>query len=101
MQSIIQILKVNELRKGVSSKTQKPWEMQDCECILINQDGSVGSVGVLQLPRSLIGDKAPQTGKYTATFALAAGMTDRKINAVLTALTPVVSLTSRAAATAA
>lgn len=89
MQSILQILKVNDLRKGISAKTQKPWEMQDAECILINADGSVGSVGVLQLPKSLMGDKTPTPGTYTATFALVSGMTDRKINAVLTALTPV------------
>ena len=89
MQSIIQILKVNEVRKGISAKTNKPWEMQDAECILINADGSVGSVGVLQLPKSLMGDKTPTSGTYTATFALVSGMTDRKINAVLTALTPV------------
>lgn len=89
MQSILQILKVNELRKGISAKTNKPWEMQDAECILINADGSVGSVGVLQLPKSIMGEKAPAAGTYTATFALVSGMTDRKINAVLTALTPV------------
>lgn len=94
MQSIIQILKVNELRKGVSAKSNKPWEMQDCECILINHDGTVGSVGVLQLPRMLIGERAPIAGKYTATFALSAGLLDRKINAVLTALT-LVPATSR------
>lgn len=89
MQSILQILKLNEVRKGISSKTNKPWEMQDAECILINADGSVASVGVLQLPKSLMGDTAPTAGTYTATFALVSGMTDRKINAVLTALTPV------------
>lgn len=89
MQSILQILKLNELRKGISARTNKPWEMQDAECILINADGSVGSVGVLQLPKSLMGDKTPTAGTYTATFALVSGMTDRKINAVLTALTPV------------
>lgn len=90
MQSIIQILKINEVRKGISAKTNRPWEMQDCECILINADGSVGSVGVLQLPKSLMGDKVPSVGTYTATFALVSGMTDRKINAVLTNLTQVV-----------
>jgi hypothetical protein len=96
MQSILQILKVNELRKGVSAKTNKPWQMQDAECVLINADGSVGSVGVLQLPKSLIGDKTPTSGTYTATFALVSGMTDRKINAVLTALTPITKQLSKA-----
>ena len=90
MQSIIQILKVNELRKGISAKThQTMGNPENAECILINADGSVGSVGVLQLPKSLMGDKTPTAGTYTATFALFSGMTDRKINAVLTALLPV------------
>jgi hypothetical protein len=86
MQSILQILKVNTLRNGISAKTNKPWEMQDAECILINQDGTPASVGVLQLPKSLMGANAPVAGVYTATFALVSGMTDRKINAVLTNL---------------
>ena len=37
--------------------------------------------------RMLMGDKLPKHGDYTASFALHAGF-DRKINAVLTALTP-------------
>ena len=89
MQSILQILKLNAVRSGISAKTNKPWEMQDAECVLINQDGTPASVGVLQLPKSLMGDKAPTAGTYTATFALVSGMTDRKINAVLINLTPV------------
>lgn len=86
MQSKIQILKVNDLRTGKSVKTGKDWQMQDAECILINDDGTIGAVGVLQLPKTLLGDKAPTVGLYTASFALNAGI-DRKINAVLTALT--------------
>jgi hypothetical protein len=97
MQSLIQILKLNAVRSGISSKTNKPWEMQDAECVLINQDGTPASVGVLQLPKSLMGTAAPAAGIYTATFALVSGMTDRKINAVLTHLTPVSKLPSKAA----
>ena len=85
MQSKIKILKINEVRSGV--KNGKEWSMQDAECILMNDDGSIGNVGVLQLPKSLMGDKLPKHGDYTASFALHAGF-DRKINAVLTALTP-------------
>jgi hypothetical protein len=97
MQSLIQILKTNEVRKGISAKTNKPWEMQDAECVLINQDGTPASVGVLQLPKSLMGASAPAPGIYTATFALVSGMTDRKINAVLTHLTPVGKTPAKAA----
>lgn len=94
MQSLIKILKVNPLRTGTSAKTNKPWEMQDAECVLINDDGTVGSVGVLQLPKSLMGANLPTSGDYTAKFSLMAGMLDRKINAVLTGLTPVTRATN-------
>ena len=68
MQTIIQILKVNEARSG--NKDGRDWSMQDCECILLNDDGSVGEVGVCALPKDLIGKVAP--GHYTASFTLAA-----------------------------
>ncbi len=86
--SIIQILKVNELKKGVSSKNGRPYEIQDCECALLADTGELEQVGVLQLGRDMMGDNAPKVGTYSASFALRAGMTDRKIGAVLTGLTP-------------
>jgi hypothetical protein len=87
MQSLIKILKINALKKGTSSRTNKPYEMQDAECLLMNDDGTVGSVGVLQLPKNLMGQHLPIVGDYTAKFSLQAGMLDRKINAVLVGLT--------------
>ena len=96
MQSKLQILKGNEARTGKSVKTGRDWAMQDAECILINDDGTIASVGVLQLPKTLMGDKAPALGLYTASFALNAGI-DRKINAVLTALTKIQQSAPKAA----
>lgn len=90
MQTILQVLKVNEARKGVSKVTGNPWEMQDCECILLNDDGSVGEVGVCSLPRDLIGKTT--VGVYTASFSLRANKSregGRRIEAVLTGLVPV------------
>lgn len=84
--SIIQILKVNELRKGV--KNGRDWAMQDAECMLLSDDGAIEQVGVLQLPKDMMGDAQPKLGIYIGAFALRAGMQDRKIGAVLTALTP-------------
>lgn len=84
--SIIQILKVNELRSGV--KNGRPWTMQDAECALLADTGELEQVGVLQLPKDMMGDAAPKVGTYLGAFALRAGMQDRKIAAVLTALTP-------------
>lgn len=84
--SIIQILKVNEKRSG--NKNGRDWSMQDCECALLADTGELEQVGVLQLPKEMMGDAAPKPGTYLGAFALRAGMQDRKISAVLTALTP-------------
>lgn len=89
MQSILQILKVNELRKGTSHKTgtARDWEMQDCECIVLDDLGNVAQVGVLPLGPEMRKDP-PKPGVYIGTFALRAGMQDRKIGAVLVGLQP-------------
>jgi hypothetical protein len=84
--SIIKVIKVNEVRSGV--KDGRPWSMQDAECILMDENGEEQQVGVLQLPKALMADAAPARGTYIGAFALLAGMRDRRITAVLTALTP-------------
>lgn len=84
MQSILQILKVNEARRG--EKDGRKWEMQDAECCLLDDAGQVQAVGVLSLPRDLV-DKV-STGVYVGSFALKAGYQDRRIGAVLTGLQP-------------
>ena len=84
--SIVKIIKVNELRKG--TKDGREWQMQDAECILLDENGEEQQVGVLMLPRDLRGEKAPSRGIYLGAFTLQAGMRDRRIEAVLTGLTP-------------
>ncbi|MGE8445688.1 MAG: hypothetical protein ACN6O1_05685 [Comamonas sp.] len=84
--SIIEILKVGEIRSGVG-KTGKAWQMQEAECILRDQDGQVVQVGVLDVPRDLIDNLRP--GVYTASFTLNAHYQSRKIGAQLVALTPI------------
>lgn len=86
MQSLLNILKINELRKGVSQKTGRPYEMQDAECLLLKDDGSVDQVGVLQIPRDLLGSVQP--GIFIGSFALRPDMASRRIQAVLTGLQP-------------
>lgn len=84
MTSLIQILKVGDLQ-------DKEWEgrkyqSQECECILLNQDGEMESVGVLRLSEDF--RKAPPAkGTYTAVFSLIASPKDRRIGAVVTGLT--------------
>lgn len=97
MQALIQIIKVNEVRSGVSKTTGKPWTMQDAECLLLADDGSPQHVGVLTLPRGMTGDTAPKPGTYTGTFALQSSLRDRRIEAVLTGLTVVPSRSSASA----
>jgi hypothetical protein len=84
--ALIQIIKTNDPRNGV--KDGRPWSMQDAECLLLNDDGTPATVGVLQLPKELMGDRAPKPGVYTGAFALRSGMRDRRIEAVLTSLQP-------------
>lgn len=88
MQSILRILKLNEVRKGTSQKTGKPYEMQDAECLLLKDTGEVDSVGVLQIPKSLMGKVTE--GDFIGHFALQPDMQSRKIGAVLTGLQPYV-----------
>lgn len=67
--STIQILKVNEVERGVSRKTGQPWERHTAECCLLADDGSVESVGRLNLPES-IRTAGVTTGVYRAGFTL-------------------------------
>lgn len=83
--SIIQVLKVNEPRSGV--KDGRSWDMQDAECALITPEGEIHQVGVLRIPRSL--REVVKVGHFTASFSLQASMKDRRIESVLTGLTPI------------
>lgn len=96
--SIIKVIKVNEKRTG--SKDGRAWEMQDAECILLDDTGEEAQVGVLSLPKHLRGENAPARGIYLGSFALQAGMRDRRIEAVLTGLQPYGVKTPPAAAAA-
>lgn len=85
MQSILQILKLNEPRSGV--KNDRKWEMQEAECLILNETGDVVEVGVLMIPKDLMG-KVP-VGTFFGTFALRANKSregGRRIEAVLTGL---------------
>lgn len=84
--SVIQIIKVGEVQK--KSWEGRNYDVQECECILLNDDGTPEAVGVLRLDEKMRGDKAPSLGTYTAKFSLKPSPKDRKIGAVLTGLTP-------------
>lgn len=88
MQSILQILKLNESRSGKTA-AGRDWTLQDAECILYGDDGQVAEVGVLMIPRELLGKVA--VGTYLGSFALRADKSregQRRIQAVLVGLQP-------------
>lgn len=82
--ALLEILKVNDERSG--TKDGRAWAMQDAECLLLKEDGSIDQVGVLMLPKELRGKVQP--GIYTGAFALRPNMASRRIEAVLTSLHP-------------
>lgn len=88
MNSFLQILKLNDVRSGV--KNERPWQMQDAECVIFSETGEVDQVGVLMIPKELMGAVTP--GTYSGRFAMRANTSregQRRIEAVLTGLTPV------------
>ena len=92
MQSILQILKLNEAREGVAKISGKPYKMQDAECLILNDDGTPAEVGVLMIPKELDGLVKP--GTYIGSFALRANKSregQRRIESVLVGLQPYVA----------
>ena len=86
MQTIIQILKVNE---------PKPWSMEgrsgfshSAECLLLTAEGVVDQVGVLKIKGDDLIKKAV-VGTYTGSFAMRSNPQNRQIEAVLTDLQPI------------
>lgn len=66
--STIQILKVNEVEKGVAKKTGQPWERHTAECMLLADDGSIECVGRLVIPATL--RESVSVGTFRAGFSL-------------------------------
>lgn len=88
MASKLQVLAVNEVRKGQSG--DRTWESQDVECVTILDTGEFAQTGRLRLPKDYIGKVVP--GRYTGTFALARDESKDgggRLVARLTALTPI------------
>ncbi len=90
MNVFLQILKVNPIREGVGKQSGNAYRMQDAECLILDEAGAVDQVGVLMLSKEQVG--VTQPGTYLGSFAMRASTArdgGRKIEAVLTGLTPV------------
>ena len=85
MQSIIQIFKLDEVKKGTSKKSGQPYEIHTAQAALIDDAGDIDTVGVLDIPPALRGQVNP--GTYRGTFAMKTNFMNGRIEAVLTGLT--------------
>lgn len=89
MQTILQILLVNT-KTGTAKKSGQPYSISEAHCVLRNEDGTAGAVGVLTIPKDL--EAVAKPGVYTASFALDAptyGENQGKVVAALKGLVPV------------
>ncbi len=89
MQSMIEILLVTT-KSGNSKKTNAPYSISEAHCVLRNDDGSPGAVGVLVVPKML--EAVAKPGMFTASFGLVAagyGEQQGRIVAQLAGLVPV------------
>lgn len=84
MQSILQILKVNPVQDR--EWEGRKYQSQDCECVLLNDQGQPDQVGVLRVPQDLLGKFQP--GVYIGSFAMRPDRKTRVLGAVLVGLQP-------------
>lgn len=89
MQTILQILLINT-KEGTAKKTGNAYKISEAHCVLRDEDGKPGAVGVLTIPKDL--EAAAKPGLFTASFSLEAptfGENQGKVVAMLKGLVPV------------
>lgn len=89
MHSIIEILLVS-VKEGKSKKTGNDYKISEAHCVLRDETGAPGAVGVLVVPKAL--EAIAKPGVFTAAFSLVAGSfgeNQGRIMAVLSGLVPV------------
>ena len=87
MKAILQVMHVNEVKRGVSRVSGKPYEIQTAYAMVLNESGEPEAVGELLIPRDQTEQIKP--GLFTGTYQF--GVDEKKnIGARLVALTPTV-----------
>ena len=95
MQSVIQIFKLDEVKKGIAKKSGNPYEIHTAQAALIDENGQIDTVGVLDIPPAL--REKVQPGIYAGTFAMKTNFQTGRIEAALTGLLPMVEKKAPAA----
>ena len=85
----IKVLIVQEVRKGNSKRTGQPYEMQEIDCMTLDQDGVEMQVGVMQVPAPLMGKIS--RGTYAPVYGMRVDFASRSIKPAIVDLTPVTS----------
>jgi hypothetical protein len=93
MSNLLRILKVNPVRSGIAQQSQQPYEWHTAECALLDESGSVQSVGVMHFPRELRAKLGgvPPVGTYRPVIAMRVieGPSAREIRPHIIDLVPV------------
>lgn len=89
MQTILEILLIN-VKEGNAKKTGNPYKISEAHCVLRNEDGTAGAVGVLNIPKELEATAKP--GIFTASFAFEAPTYGENQGKVVAALKGLVSV---------
>lgn len=75
--AFIQVLVVQPIKSG-TSKNGKPYQLQEVDCIALDEHGEALQVGVLSLPNSLLGTIT--VGTYSPVYGMRVDFQTRKIS---------------------
>lgn len=84
MQSILQVLVAHPVQDREFEG--RKYQVQEAECVLLNDDGTPAQVGVLRVPQDLHGKIT--TGVFLGSFAMRPDRKTRVLGAVLVGLQP-------------
>jgi hypothetical protein len=89
MQNVIEILVVN-VKEGTAKATGNPFKICEAHCVLRDESGTPGAVGVWTVPKAL--EAVARPGLYTCSFGLdspAYGDQKGKVVVSITGLVPI------------
>ena len=95
MQSILEILLVT-VKSGTSKKSGQPYSISEAHCVLRNEDGTPGAVGILVVPKAL--EAVAKPGLFTAAFGLQAASFGEQQGRIVAVLAGLVGLPPKAMA---
>ena len=85
--AFIKVLIVQEVRKGNSKRTGQAYEMQEIDCMTLDENGVEMQVGVMQVPPPLLGKIT--RGVYVPVYGMRVDFASRGIKPAIVDLTPV------------